>query len=70
MIGNRREIPRFQSDFYRNSYHKILRWLFTSVLIMLFLVLAIIYFEIFASSAKYYASTTTGQIIELKGLGR
>jgi hypothetical protein len=69
MIGDRHEIPRFQSDFYRDNYRKMVRWIFTSVLIMLFLILAIIYFELFVPSTKYYASTVTGQLIELTPYG-
>lgn len=70
MIGDRREMPQYQGDFYGKYYRKMVRWLFVSVLIMLFLILAIIYFELFAPSIKYYASTTTGQIIELRSYER
>ncbi len=69
MIGDRHEVPRYQSDFYRTNYNKIVRWLFVSSLIMLFLILVIIYFELFVPSVKYYASTTTGQLIELHPYG-
>jgi len=69
MIGDRHEMPRYQSDFYRENYNKIVRWLFVSVLIMLFLILAIIYFELFVPSTRYFASTTTGQLIELTPYG-
>ncbi len=69
MIGDRHEMPRYQSDFYRENYNKIVRWLFVSALMMLFLILVIIYFEIFVPTTKYYASTTTGQLIELNPSG-
>jgi len=69
MIGDRHEMPRYQSDFYRENYKKIVRWLFVSILMMLFLILVIIYFEFFVPTTKYYASTTTGQLIELTPYG-
>lgn len=69
MLGHRHEIPQLQSDMYRKSYHKMLKGLITMILIILFLILAIIYFELFAPKAKYYASTTSGQIIELHAAG-
>ncbi len=69
MLGDRHEMPRYQSDFYWHNYRKMVRWLFTSALIMLFLILVIIYFELFVPGVKYYASTTNGQLIELKVYG-
>lgn len=65
MLGQRYEIARMQSDFYRNWYHKILRALVVSTMIMLGLILAIIYFVLFKPSQQYYATTTEGQIIRL-----
>lgn len=65
MIASKDDIPRMQSDFYRNWYHKILRALVISAFIMLFLILAIIYNVIFKPVQKYYATTTEGQIIRI-----
>ena len=65
MIAPRYAIPRFQSDFYRDSYYKMLRWLIVCLFIILILIGAIFYFVIFTDQRSYYASTTTGQIIPL-----
>lgn len=65
MIGNRRQIARLQSDFYRDSYYRMLRWLFISLVIILLLILTIIYYVLFTSPLQFYATTTTGQIIPM-----
>lgn len=66
MIGDRHRIPRFQSDFYRDSYYKMLRILLLTMGIVIVLIAAIIYIVLFPSPPNYYASTTTGQTILLK----
>lgn len=65
MIAQRKKIPRFQSDFYRDNYYKMLRALFVSIGMIILLILAIIYIVLFPTPPKYYASTTTGQTINL-----
>jgi hypothetical protein len=65
MIGRKDELARLQSDVYRDSYHKILRKIIVSVFIILCLVLAILYFIIFATSPKFYGTATSGQIIPM-----
>jgi hypothetical protein len=65
MLGTRDEIARMQSDFYRDWYHKILRVLVGSSIVMLGLILTIIYFVLFKPTQGYYASTTEGQIIQI-----
>lgn len=65
MIGNRRTLARLQSDFYRDSYYRMLRWLFISLSIILLLISLIIYYMLFTSPLHYYATTTTGQIIPM-----
>jgi intracellular multiplication protein IcmL len=65
MIGNRHEIARFQSDFYRDSYHKMLIALLLSIVVMLGLIAAIIYVVFTQPKPQYYATTTSGQIIPM-----
>lgn len=65
MIGQRQQIPRFQSTLYRDSYYKILRAFFVSIGIILLLILGILYLILLPASPRYFASTTTGQLIEL-----
>lgn len=65
MIGQQHEIARLQSDFYRTQYLKIVRWLNISIVIMIALICAIIYFIFVAPPTDYYATTTTGQIIPM-----
>ena len=65
MIAPRFAIPRFQSDFYRDSYYRMLRWLIACLVIILILIGAILYLVIFTEERGYYASTTAGQIIPL-----
>lgn len=67
MIANRYEIPHFQSAFYRDQYHKILRMLILEALIMICLILAILYYIFFQPNVHYYITTTSGQIRLLKG---
>jgi intracellular multiplication protein IcmL len=65
MLGRRHEVARMQSDFYRINYHRILRALIVSIIIMVLLICAIIYKVLFVPSERYYATTTQGQIIPL-----
>jgi len=65
MIGRRSELPRLQSDFYRDSYRKILRCLYMCILIIYLLVLIIIYQTISKPRQEYYANTTDGMIIKM-----
>lgn len=67
MLGNRNEIARLQSDFYRDKYYSVLRALLISVCLTVALIGVIIYLILFAAPPKYYASATTGQIISLSG---
>jgi hypothetical protein len=65
VIGQRHEVPRLQSDFYKDCYYKILNWLLASIAIMLVLIAAIIYYAFFQPKSGYYATTTTGSVIPL-----
>jgi len=65
MIGRRHEIARMQSDFYRDNYRKILRWLFICVIIMIVLIVAILYLILYRPAQQYYANTVDGKVIPL-----
>lgn len=65
MIGDRQQQPRYQSDFYRDYYHKVLNALIYSCLLIVILIGAIIYLVITHPSPKYYATTMGGQIIPM-----
>lgn len=63
MIGRRYEIAWLQSDFYRDQYRKILRWLIVSMTIIFLLIGTIIYLILFKPKQHYYANTTDGKIL-------
>lgn len=65
MIGHRREIARLQSDFYRDQFRKILRWLLASVFIIFALMAVIMYLVFFEPIQKHYANTTDGKILAM-----
>lgn len=65
MLGQRHEIARLQSDFYRDQFRKILRWLLGSLLIMFVLLAIIIYLILFQPTIHYYANTTEGKIFSM-----
>ena len=67
MIAPRHEIARLQSDFYRNQFHKMLRWLMYSVFVILVLILSIIYLILSQPSRDYYANTIEGKILPMPG---
>jgi hypothetical protein len=63
MLGQRHEIARLHSDFYRDKYHKILRWLMGSIMIIFALIIAIGYLILSQPPPSYYANTTSGKIL-------
>ena len=65
MLGRRYEIAKLQSDFYRDQFHKILRWLLVTSVIIIALAVAIGYFILFQPAPAYYASTTEGKILSM-----
>lgn len=66
MQGHRHEIAQFQSDFYRNQFRRILRWLVAAVIVM-FLMIGFLIYQLWNKPAQqYYASTTQGKIIALR----
>ena len=65
MLGQRHEIARLQSDFYRDQFRKILRWLVAAMVVVIVLLLANIYFILAQPSQPYYANTTDGKILSM-----
>jgi multisubunit Na+/H+ antiporter MnhB subunit len=65
MLGARHEIARLQSDFYRDQFRKILRWIMYAMVIIFLLIAAIIYFILFQPKQSYYANTVDGKILAM-----
>lgn len=65
MIGRRYEMPRLQSNFYRDSYRKTLRYLVYCVVIIYLLLAAIIYCTLSQPKQECYANTTDGAILPM-----
>lgn len=65
MIGQRHEIARLQSDFYRDSYYKVLNWLMFEIVVMLLLIVSIIYHVLVHPPQHFYASALGGQVMTL-----
>lgn len=65
MLGRRHENARLQSDFYRDQFRRMVRWLLLSVLIMFILLAAVFYLILFKSTTNYYANTTSGIILDM-----
>jgi hypothetical protein len=65
MIGRRSEIARLQSDFYRDQFRKVVRWLMVVVVMMFALIFMIIYFILFQPTQDYYANTIEGRILDM-----
>lgn len=65
MLGNRQDFARLQSDFYKNQYYKLLRWLTILVVLTYLLIFIIIYLVVSYPSSYYYANTTEGRILPM-----
>lgn len=65
MLGPRHEIARLQSDFYRDQFRKILRWLITALFIIFALIATVIYLILFHPTPRYYANTSEGLILAM-----
>jgi len=70
MIGRRSDIAWLQSDFFRDQFHKMVRWLIYAALIMLALIAVIIYLILFQPKQDYYANTTEGRILNMPTYSR
>ena len=65
MLGDRENIARSHSDFYRDKYYSTLRKLLISTGLIVVLICAMIYLILFRTPPQYYATTTEGQIIPM-----
>jgi hypothetical protein len=65
MISDRKDIPRLQSDFFRDQFHKMLRWLIVSVFIIFILIALILFFLLAQPRQYYYANTSEGRILDM-----
>ena len=65
MIAPRHEIASLQSDFFRQQYHRVLRWLVYSLVVIFILILSIIYTILFQPTPTYYGNTTEGKILPM-----
>ncbi|OGT59806.1 MAG: hypothetical protein A3E85_02080 [Gammaproteobacteria bacterium RIFCSPHIGHO2_12_FULL_45_12] len=63
MLGPRHEIASLQSVFYRDQYHRMLRWLIASIAIIYVLLAIMIYILWTLPEPMYYANTTDGKIL-------
>lgn len=67
MLGPRYQIARLQSEFYRDQFRRLVRFLIIELFVMLLLVLLIIYQVLFPPKQAYYANTTDGRVLPLAG---
>lgn len=65
MLSHRSENARLQSDFYRDQFRRMLRWLMMSMMLMILLVLGIIYSILVQPRQDYYANTSEGRIMNM-----
>lgn len=65
MLAPRNQIARLQSDFYRDQFRRMLRWLIVSSVIMFALIAGVIYLLLFQAPQRYYANTTEGKILAM-----
>jgi membrane-anchored glycerophosphoryl diester phosphodiesterase (GDPDase) len=65
MNPEQRDNPKFQSDFYRDSFHKLLILVILEVFVIVGLLLAITWFILFQPGSHFYATTTGGNILPL-----
>lgn len=65
MLGNRNEIARLQSDFYRDQFRKVVRWLLVSVTLLFMLIALIVYFILTQPKPQYYGNTITGRVLKM-----
>jgi predicted membrane channel-forming protein YqfA (hemolysin III family) len=54
-----------RSNFYYESYHTVLRWLFIEIVIILTLIGIIMYLVFSQKAPPYYATMLSGKVIPL-----
>lgn len=65
MQSSRQQNAWLQSNFYRDQFRKILRWLIMCIFIIFILISAIIYLVLTEAPQNYYANTTEGKILTM-----
>jgi hypothetical protein len=65
MLGNRETNASLQSDFYRDHYRKLLRWLAVMIAVIFFLIVWISYALLFQPNITFYANTVEGKILPM-----
>ena len=65
MLANREQNAWLQSNFYREQYLKILRWLLACVFVIFIFIGGIIYLLLTEAPRNYYANTTDGKILAM-----
>lgn len=65
MLSNRHSHAWLQSDFYRDQFRKMLRWLIYCNFIALVLIGIIIYLLLVEPVQPYYGNTTEGKILPM-----
>lgn len=63
MLGSRYQIARLQSDFYRDQFRKMLRWLIGLLIVIFILIAVVSYLILFQAPQHYYANTVSGKIL-------
>jgi len=69
MLASRHAVAGLQSDFFRDQFRKMLRWLFYSVILMFTLIAMIVYFILAEPNQLYYANTQEGKIFAMPKIG-
>jgi len=65
MVHDALEIVKLRSNFYRDSYRKVIMALLSSILIIVALVCIVIFLIVSKPAPKYFATTDSGRIIPL-----
>lgn len=65
MLARRDENAFLQSDFYRDKFHKLLRWWLISMFVIFALIIFAIYLFLSRPPSNYYANTTSGIILPM-----
>jgi intracellular multiplication protein IcmL len=65
MIARRHEMAHLQSNFFRNQFRKILRWILISLIIIFVLIATVSYLILSHPNPPYYANTSEGLILAM-----
>lgn len=65
MLGSKHQLAGMNSDFYRDQFRRILRWLMVAISVIFIQIVVIIYFVFYLPPQLYYANTTEGKILSM-----